>query len=143
MFPLIFIKTLNCHFAIIIFYKEVMFFETVKFLHLFKCTKFSELHAIVGLVGLVSSCLPGYFGVQNFLFWYFVGIKSFLVVILWAQFFLLVANFVIQRFLAVGCMRKCDRKQKYMNTPQIAYSILNRFQQLSVLFMKKLFKKVR
>ena len=46
-----------------------------------------------------------------------------------------VANFVIQRFSVVGCMRMSDEKHKYMNTCKTVHYIPNRFQQLSVLFM--------
>ena len=82
--------------------------------------------------------------VQNFLSWVFRGFKIFLVGTLWVQkffsyflgiIFFSQANFVIQRFSVVGCVRKSDRKQKCINTSQTAYSIQNWFQQLSVLFM--------
>ena len=64
----------------------------------------------------------------------FMGPKCFLVGISWVQFFF-VPNFVIQRFSVVGCMRKSHRKQKHINRFPIAYFILSRFQQLSVLFL--------
>ena len=96
------------------------------------CAKFSGSRIIVSLVGLVPSCLCGYFvgprffvvdisWVRYFFSWvsrgskiffrgYFEGPTFFLVDFSWDQNFLLVANFLIQRFLVVGCMRKSDRK---------------------------------
>ena len=105
---------------------------------------------------ILGSCLHGYFA----------GSTLFLVVILWIQnffskvfsefkffsrgyfvglIFFLVANFVIHIFSVVYCMRKSDRKKKYTNTSQTAYSIPNQFkhrdiispwfQQLSVLLI--------
>ena len=75
---------------------------------------------------------------------YFVGPKYFLVKTLWVQTFFswlfrgfkmfsreyFVTNFVIQRFLFAGYIRKSDEKQKYINKSHTAYSILNRFQQI-------------
>ena len=71
--------------------------------------------------------------VQNFSRGHFVGSKVFLVFL--GYNFFSRANFVIQRFSVVGCVRKSDRKQKCINTSQTTYSIQNWFQQLSVLFM--------
>ena len=64
----------------------------------------------------------------------FMGPRCFLVGISWVHFFF-VPNFVIQRFSVVGCMRRSHRKQKHINRFPIAYFILSRFQQLSVLFL--------
>ena len=66
---------------------------------------------------------------------YFVRPKILLVAVLCVQFFFRVAYFMIQRFSFVGCMRKSDRKQKYINTFQTVSSISNRFQKLSVLLI--------
>ena len=79
---------------------------------------------------------------------YFVSPKHFLVATSWVHTFFwwvfrgskffscgyLVANFVNQGFSFAGCMRKSDRKQKYINKSHTSHSIPNRFQQLSVLF---------
>ena len=134
-----------------------------------ECTKFRGLHSIVGLV---PSCLRGYFVCLKFFLvgifhgsknvslssWVFHGSKNFLVGILWVQnffwwlfreseivfrgysvgpIFFLVANFVIQRFSIASWTRKSDTKQKYINTSQTAYSSANRFQQLSVVYIRK------
>ena len=75
-----------------------------------------------------------------------MGSNFFMVGILWVQFFLcgyfvglvfffFLAYFVVQRFSVVCCMRS-DRKQKYVNVSQTGvYSVSNRFQQLSGLFI--------
>ena len=49
--------------------------------------------------------------------------------------FVFVANFMIQRFSVVGCMRMRGKKQTEINTFQTDHYIPNRFQQLSVLFI--------
>ena len=138
-------------------------------INFFECTKFRGLRSIVGLV---PSCLRGYFvseifsrgyfsrvqkcfpfllgiswvqkfsrgyfeGPKTFSGGYFVSPKLFFVGILSVQFFFLVANFVIQRFSIVSWARKSDTKQKYINTSQTAYSSANRFQQLSVVYIRK------
>ena len=59
-----------------------MFFETDKFFHEFKCTKFSELRAIMGLMGLVH-CGCGYFVGPEFFFVFCVAPNIFLVGISW------------------------------------------------------------
>ena len=77
-----------------------------------------------------------------------MGSNFFMVGILWVQFFLcsyfvglvffgfFLAYFVVQRFSVVCCMRKSDIKQKYVNASQTGvYSVPNRFQQLSGLFI--------
>ena len=63
-------------------------------------------------------------GSKTFSRGYFVGL-----------IFFPVANFALQRFSVVGCMRKSERKQKFINIGQTAYSIPNHFQQLPVLFI--------
>ena len=103
-----------------------------------------------GSSAVVSSCLRGctLVGIrvtEVFSLRYLVCPKFFLVGISWVQIFFswrflgfnffVVANFVIQGLSVVGCMRKSERKQKYINTSQTAYFIPNRFQQLSVLFI--------
>ena len=55
--------------------------------------------------------------------------KFFVVGISWVQFSFLEANFMIQRFEVVGCMRKSDRKQKCIHASQIAHSTPNKFLQ--------------
>ena len=100
-----------------------------------------------------SAIVPSW--VQNFFSWVFRGSKIFTRGYLWARnvfswvfrgtemfsrgYFVgrgyFVAYFVIQRFSFDGCMRKSGRKQKYKNKTQTEYSIPNRFQQLSVLFI--------
>ena len=89
-------------------------------------------------------------GSKSFSRGYFVGLKCFLVGILWVQSFFSgvlygskyfprgyfvdhVVNFVIQRFSLASCMRKSEKKQKYINTSQTMHSIPNRFEHLSVL----------
>ena len=83
-----------------------------------------------------------------FLSWIFRGSKylniSFLMGISWVRDFFswvihgfnfsLMVNFLIQRLSIAGCMRKSDRKRKYVKRSQTVYFIPNRFQQLSFLF---------
>ena len=81
----------------------------------------------------------GCFVVKIFFSWVFRGSNVFSCGYFLSPIFFLVANFTIRRFPVVGCMRKCDRKRKYVNTSQTMYSISNRFQQLSVLFILERF----
>ena len=69
-----------------------------------ECAKFWGWRAILGLVGLVSSCHRGYFVGPKYFFLYFMG----------------------QKFSNVDCMRKSHREQKYLNNTQT--TIPNRFQ---------------
>ena len=92
--------------------------------------------------------LVGISWVKIFLSWVFHGSKylniSFLMGISWVRDFFswvfhgfnfsLMANFLIQRLSIAGCMRKSDRKRKYVKRSQTVYFIPNRFQQLSFLF---------
>ena len=82
----------------------------------------------------------------------FVGPKFFSCVFRGSEVFIC-GHFVVPKFFLVGfqlldfqilgfwnfqffgCMRKSDRKQKYINTSQTKYSISNRFMQLLVLFI--------
>ena len=53
-----------------------------------ECAKFCGWRAIVGLVGLVSSCHRGYFvGPKYFFLWVFHGSEIFLVAISWVSNF--------------------------------------------------------
>ena len=99
-----------------------------------------------GSSAAVPSCLRRYFvdpkyflvgisWVQCFLSWVFRRFKIFSRECFVGQMFLLVTNFMIQRFSIFGCMKRSDTKQKYINASQTVYSIPNRFQQLSVLFI--------
>ena len=65
----------------------------------------------------------------------FCGSKTFSRGYFVAPIFFPVANFALQRFSVVGYMRKSERKQKFINIGQTAYSIPNHFQQLPVLFI--------
>ena len=73
-------------------------------------------------------------GYKHFSGGYFMGTNFFLVGVSWVQNFFswvfrgsnfLVANFVIYRFSVVPCMRKSDRKKKYINSfkPCILFQI--------------------
>ena len=103
------------------------------------------------LVGI--SWVQNYFswvfrGSRFFLSWIFRGSKylniSFLMGISWVRDFFswlihgfnfsLMVNFLIQRLSIAGCMRKSDRKRRYVKRSQTVYFIPNRFQQLSFLF---------
>ena len=84
---------------------------------------------------IVSLQLRGYFVRHIFFSWVFHESTYFSRGYFVRSTFVLVANFVIQRFSVFGCVRKSDRKQKYISTSQIAYSISNRFQQLLVVFV--------
>ena len=91
-----------------------------------ECAKFRGSRAIVGLVGLVPSFYHAFMGrkifllgisrVKSFFSWVSRGSNSFFA-----------AYFVIQRFPVFGCMRKSDRKQKYIKRSQTAYPIPNWF----------------
>ena len=89
-------------------------------------------------------------GSKSFSRRYFLGVKCFHVGILWVQNFFSgvfcgskyfsrryfvdhVVNFVIQRFSLASCIRKSEKKEKYINTSQTMHSIPNRFEHLSVL----------
>ena len=103
-----------------------------------------------GLFGLVPLRYCVFSVVQNFFF--FVGPKFFSCVFRGSEVFIC-GHFVVPKFFLVGfqlldfqilgfwnfqffgCMRKGDRKQKYINTSQTKYSISNRFMQLLVLFI--------
>ena len=103
-----------------------------------ECAKFLGSRAILSLVGVVPSCHRAFVGISWFPRCFLVGIslvqKLFSWVFCGSNSFL-VANFVIQRLPVVGCMRKNGRKQKYISAFPSAYSVPNRFQQLSVFFM--------
>ena len=78
--------------------------------------------SVLNFMGHVQSwiSLVIFRGSEFFYRGYFMGpIFFFFVDISWVQF-LFVAYFVFQRFLGVGCTRKSDRKQKYINTSQTA-----------------------
>ena len=77
----------------------------------------------------------GFSSVQTFFLWIFRRSKIFFSWVFRGPIFFLVANFVIQGFSVVGCMKKSDRKQKYINASQTRHSNPNCFQQLSVLFI--------
>ena len=71
----------------------------------------------------------GSFVSRKFFSWVFVGPNFFLLGISWVQFFFL---WLICDSTIFSCWL-----QKYKNTPQTTHSFLNRFQQLSIVYIRK------
>ena len=95
-----------------------------------ECAKFPGSRAIVGIVGLVPSFNHAFLGiswVENFFSWVFRGPKVFFSWVSRGSSSFFAAYFVIQRFPVFGCVRKSDRKQKYIKRSQTGYPIPNWF----------------
>ena len=87
----------------------------------------------------------GYLWVQNFFWWVFHGSKIFSCVsnfFSWvfrgsSHFFFLGGWFCDSKIFSCWLHNQEWQKEKYKNTSQTMYSFLNRFQQLSIVYIRK------